>query len=293
MAQDYYSVLGVAKSASASELKSAYRKQALKWHPDKNKAAGAEAKFKEINQAYEVLSDPKKKQAYDQYGHEAFTRQGFGRAGPAGASGASGQSYQSGPFSYTYTSSGGGNPFEGFDFGGFSDPFDIFEQFFGFAGSGGRRAPKSQYRIQISFDEAVSGVTKDVQIEGKRKTIKIPAGVDNDSQIRFSDFDLIVSVSPHPQFKREGQDVYIEVGLSLTSAILGGIISVPTVTGEEVKVKVKPGTQHGTMLRLREKGIPYPQSNRRGDQYIVFRVQIPERISQRQKKLLEDFEKEL
>lgn len=289
MAQDYYTILGVSKNASASEIKTAYRKNALKWHPDKNRAPEAEAKFKEINQAYEVLADPKKREAYDQYGHEAFTRQGFGRAG---AGGPSGQSYQSGPFSYTYSSSGGGNPFEGFDFGGFSDPFDIFEQFFGFAGAGGRRAPKPQYRIQISFDEAVAGTTKEVQIEGKRKTIKIPSGVDNGSHIRFSDFDLIVSVSAHPKFKRQGQDVYIEIPLSLTLAILGGTISVPTVEGGEIKVKVKSGTQHATMLRLREKGIPYPNSNRRGDQYIVFSVKIPEKITQKQKNLLEEFEKD-
>lgn len=289
---DYYETLGVKKNATASELKAAYRKNALKWHPDKNKSPDAEARFKEINQAYEVLSNPKKRETYDQFGHEAFTRQGFGRTGGPGQS----QTYQSGPFTYTYTTSGGGSPFDpdsiGVDFGGFSDPFDIFEQFFGFATPRGRRAAKPSYRIQVSFDEAVRGVTKEVRIEYKTKTIKIPAGVDDGTRIRFSDFDLIVSVSPHPKFKREGADVYIEVPLSLSSAILGGVISIPTVEGGEVSVKVKPGTQHGSMLRLREKGIPYPHSSRRGDEYIVFSVKIPERITQKQKKLIEEFERE-
>src|SRR3989338_4418926 len=120
---DYYEMLGVSKNSSDQEIKAAYRKQALKWHPDRNKSPEANAKFKEINKAFEVLSDPKKKEVYDQYGEEAFARGGYGGAG--------GQSYQQSPFTYTYSSSGG-NPFEGVDFGGFSDPFEIFEQFFVF-----------------------------------------------------------------------------------------------------------------------------------------------------------------
>lgn len=287
MAQDYYTVLGVSKNSSPSEIKAAYRKNALKWHPDKNKSPEAETRFKEINQAYEVLADSKKKSAYDQLGHDAFTRGGHGRAGGTGAG-----SYQSGPFTYTYSSSGG-SPFEGVDFGGFSDPFDIFEQFFGFTRPGARSQPRSQYRIQITFKEAVSGVTKEVEIENKKKTIKIPAGVDNGSHIRFSDFDLIVSVLPDSQFRRQGQDIYVEVPLSLTTAILGGTVAIPTVDGNKINVKVKSGTQHATMLRLREKGIPYPSSNRRGDEYIVFSIKIPDRLTSKQKKLLEEFEKEV
>ena len=208
---DYYDLLGVSKSANLNEIKAAYRKQALKWHPDKNKSPEASDKFKEVNQAFEVLADPKKREVYDQYGPEAFTRGGFGRAGADPQTNA----YQGGPFTYTYTSSEGDSPFEGFDFGGFSNPFEIFEQFFGFQSSVGRkRSRRPIYQIQVSFDEAARGATKEVEIDGKRKTIKIPAGVDDGMRIRFSDFDLSLSVSPDSRFKREGQDVYVEVPIS-------------------------------------------------------------------------------
>jgi DnaJ-class molecular chaperone len=125
--RDYYDILGISKSASAQEIKSAYRKAALKYHPDRNKEAGAENKFKEINEAYEVLSNEEKRRTYDQFGKAAFQNGGMGGGDPFG-----GGFRQQGPFTYTYSSSGG-NPFEGFDFGGqgFSDPFDIFESFFG------------------------------------------------------------------------------------------------------------------------------------------------------------------
>jgi DnaJ-class molecular chaperone len=289
MSEDYYELLGVSKNASLNEIKTAYRKQALKWHPDKNKSPEASEKFKEINQAFEVLADPKKREVYDQYGPEAFKRGGFGQGG----TGPQSYNYQNGPFTYTYTTSREGSPFEGFDFGGFSDPFEIFEQFFGFQSPVGRRRQRhSIYQIQISFDEAVHGTTKEVEIDGKRKTIKIPAGVDDGMRIRFSDFDLSLSVLPDSRFKREGQDVYVEIPISLTTAVLGGIISTPTIDSE-IKLKVRPGTQPNTMLRLRSQGIPYPHSSRRGDQYVIFKIKIPEKISSRGKKLLEELDKEL
>ncbi len=283
---DYYDLLGVSKNANLNEIKAAYRKQALKWHPDKNKSPEASEKFKEINQAFEVLADPKKREVYNQYGPEAFTRGGFGRAG----AGPQAYTHQDGPFTYTYTSSGGESPFEGFDFGGFSDPFEIFEQFFGFQSSMGRKRPRrSIYQIQISFDEAVHGVTKEVEIDGKRKTIKIPAGVDDGMRIRFSDFDLSLSIAPDHRFKREDQDVYVEIPISLTTAVLGGTISAPTID-KEIKLKVRPGSQPNTMLRLRGQGIPYPHSSRRGDQYVILKIKIPEKISSRGKKLLEELD---
>ena len=142
--RDYYDILGVTKSASASDLKSAYRKLALQWHPDRNKSPEAESKFKEINEAYQVLSDAKKKASYDQFGHSAFDPSA---GGPGGFGG------RQGPFQYTYSTSG--NPFGNMDFGGFGDPFEIFEQFFGGGGSGnpfGRQAPrKPHYSLKIPF----------------------------------------------------------------------------------------------------------------------------------------------
>jgi len=138
---DYYEILGVGKNATQDEIKKAYRKLALKWHPDKNKSKEAESKFKEINKAYEVLSDPKKRARYDQYGPSVFEH------GPDG-SGFSGQ----GPFTYTYTTTGQ-SPFGNVDFGGFSDPFEIFEQFFGFKSAGTRRTRRDVYQITIDFKE--------------------------------------------------------------------------------------------------------------------------------------------
>ena len=282
---DYYDVLGVSKKATATEIKAAYRKQALKWHPDRNKSAEATTKFKEVNKAFEVLSDPKKKEMYDQYGEAAFSRGGPG-GGPAGAG--------YGPFTYTYTSSGGGSPFEGMDFEGFSDPFEIFEQFFGFQSpfSGRRRSARREiYEIQLTFDEAVHGVKKETVIKGERKTIKIPAGVDNGNRIRFSDFDLQVSVKSHSFFKREGQDIIFEKEISYPMAVLGGVVEVPTIN-EPVKLKVRPGTKAGTALRLQGQGIPYPNSSRRGDQYVIFKIHVPEKVSSKAKRLLEELKLE-
>ncbi len=278
----YYDVLGVSKSATAAQIKAAYRKLALKWHPDRNKEAGAESKFKEINQAYEVLSDSNKKQMYDQVGHDNFNARGGNSA--SGANPFGGQ--QGGPFTYTYSTSGG-NPFEGF---GGSDPFDIFEQFFGFGAQQGRRQAHPVYQIDITFEEAVTGVAKTFEINKERKTIKIPAGVDSGSRIRFSDFDISVQVRPSRDFKREGQDVYIEFPLSLKIAILGGEVTVPSLDKKGIKLKVRAGTQPNSAVRLAGKGLAYPNSNRHGDQYVIFKIKIPERLTGRQKELIEELD---
>lgn len=286
---DYYEALGVNKNAPADEIKAAYRRQALKWHPDRNKTLEAGEKFKQINKAFEVLSDPKKKELYDQYGESVFERGGFPGAGQQG-----GNYGQSGPFTYTYTSSGE-NPFEGADFGGFSDPFEIFEQFFGFQSPfsrGRRRHRRDLYEMELTFDEAVHGVSKDTVIKGERKTIKIPAGVDDEMRIRFSDFDVQVRVRTDSKFKREGQDIYYEQEISFPLAALGGVVDVPTID-ERVKLKVRSGTQSGTTVRLRGQGIPYPNSSRRGDQYVIYRVKVPERVSSRGKRLLEELQEEI
>ena len=285
---DYYETLGVSKNASDAEIKSSYRKQALKWHPDRNKSPEATVKFKEINKAFEVLSNPQKKQMYDQYGSEAFEKGGFGGSGQPG------YGYRQGPFTYTYSSSGE-NPFEGVDFGGFSDPFEIFEQFFGFQSPfqrGGRRARRDVYELELTFAEAVHGVEKHTVIKGDRKTIKIPAGVDSGMRIRFSDFDVQVSVGRHPYFRREGQDIYFEKEISYPLAVLGGTVEVETIDNT-VTLKIRPGTRSGTTVRLRSQGVPHPNSSRRGDQYVVFRIKVPDRVSSKGKRLLEELKEEI
>jgi len=286
---DYYDLLGISKSASDAELKAAYRKQALKWHPDRNKETGATEKFKEINHAYEVLSDPKKKSMYDQYGKDAFEKGGYGRTNAN-----QGNPYAGGgPFTYTY-SSGGGNPFEGFDTSGFSDPFDIFEQFFsGFGGSGRTRARRHEiYELVLTFDEAVHGVEKQTVIKGKNKTIKIPAGVDDGMRIRFTDFDVQVRVQVHPYFRREGQDVSLNKEISYSVAALGGVVEVPTLDGV-VQLRIRPGTESGTTVRLRGQGIVYPQTARKGDQYVIYKIKVPNHLTSKARRLLEELEKEL
>lgn len=282
---DYYSILGVGKTASDAEIKSAYRKKALEWHPDRNKTAEAATKFKEINKAYEVLSDAKKRQLYDQVGHDAFERSGSNSAAGAGS--------RQGPFSYSYSwGEGGENPFG--DFGGYSDPFEIFEQFFGFRSpQGGQRARQREvYSIDLTFEEAVKGIEKEVRMGSTNRKIKIPAGVDNGMRIRFNEFDLVVNVKPHAFFKRDGQDIYYERNISYTMAVLGGVLDVPTLDGN-VKIKVKPGTKSGNAVRLGAKGVPYPNSSRRGDQYVVFQIHVPDHVSSKVRKLLEELDKEI
>lgn len=278
---DYYEVLGVSKSSSADELKRAYRKSALQWHPDRNKSPEAESKFKEINEAYQVLSDPKKKEAYDQFGHSAFDpASGFGGFNK-------GQTYRQGPFSYTYST--GGSPFGAEDLGGFSDPFEIFESFFGQGGGFGRRRPaKPHYSLKVDFMDAVRGGEVTVIISGKERKIKIPAGADDGTRVRYQDFDVSFDVKPHPVFRRDGNDVVSELKISMADAVLGRDIEVETVDGP-VKIRIRPGTQSNTMIRLKDKGVPFINRHGRGDHYARIVVEIPERLTLRQRELMEEF----
>lgn len=288
---DYYDLLGVTKSSSAQEIKNAYRKKALEWHPDRHQGGDkeeAEKKFKEINEAYQVLSDTGKRSAYDNYGHDAFSPGGGARGGgnPFGQ----GFGGQTGPFTYTWSNAGGQNPFGNADFG---DPFDIFESFFGggnpFGGQRTRQIPR--YSIKLSFMEAINGIEKEVSIEGKKRKIKIPAGVDEGTKINFGDFTLSVNVTPHEFFERDGDDIYINVTIPYTLAVLGGTINVPTIDGE-LKIKVREGTQSGTMVRLKGKGAPNPHHRNKGDQYVKLNIIVPEKLTRTQKRVISDLKEE-
>lgn len=274
---DYYDLLGVSRNASVDEIKKAYRKQALEWHPDRHQGAdkeAAEKRFKEINEAYQVLSDPQKRQAYDQFGHQAFSPGGAGRQGSP-FSGFGGF----GPFTYTYTSTSE-SPFGNMDFG---DPFDIFEQFFGSA-SPFRHSRIPRYSLTIEFMEAMKGTEKEVVVNGKKRKIKIPAGVDDGTRIQFDDFILSINVKPSDVYERDGRDLYVTEVIPISMAVLGGEIEVPTIDGD-VKLKIRPGTQPDTMIRLRERGVPGLRSQKRGDQYVRIRVAVPEKLTNEQRKL--------
>lgn len=284
--KDYYSVLGVSKSATPDDIKKAYRKLALEFHPDRNKSKEADAKFKEVTKAYEVLSDENKRKTYDQVGHSGFEQGGFGGAGGGGPFGGGQQGGQHGPFTYTY-SQGGNGP--GFDFGGYSDPFEIFEQFFGGGSPFGQRQRRPSYSVKISFDEAVHGTEKQVSINGKSQKIKIPAGVDRGQRMRFGDYDIVIDVTPDKRFAREGYDVIAEKEISFPQAALGGEISVDTVDGD-VKIRIPQGTQPETLIRLAGRGVKRLQGNGRGDHYLKIKVTVPKKLSKQQKELLEELE---
>lgn len=279
---DYYDILGVSKNASADEIKKAYRSEALKWHPDKHstKKEAAEKRFKEINEAYQVLSDSQKRSAYNQYGHSAFSAGGAPGTGSHG--GFPGGSPFGGGSWKVYTSNRQAQS-AGFDF---SDPFEIFEQFFG-GGSPFRQttARVQRYGMTIDFMEAVKGVEKEVNIGGKKRKIKIPAGIDEGSSIRFGDFVLSVNIKPHKIFERNGADIYVRHEIPFSMAVLGGETKVSTVDGV-VKIKVRPGTKSGTTVRLRGKGVSHLRSRGKGDEYVKILVSVSTRLSRDQKMLI-------
>ena len=351
MAHDYYELLGVQRKASADEIKKAYRKLAVKYHPDKNPGdKAAEDKFKEISQAYEVLSDSNKRAQYDQFGHDAFTRAGRGGFG------------------------GGG---------GFHDPFDIFSQVFGnssifedlFGGGSSRRSnvrdgADLRYDLEIAFEDAVLGAEKSIKIpklepcsackgsgcepgtnksrcsrcggagqlsmtqgffsvrqtcpscggtgqtiqtpcrkcngEGRvraEKTLqlRIPPGVDTGSRLRLAgegeagsnggrtgDLYIVIHVQQHEIFQRDEDDIICEVPIDFPTAAMGGVIDVPTVTGN-TKLKIPEGTQNGTVLRIKGKGMPSLRGGLRGDQHVKIFVEVPKNLTRQQKTLLQQY----
>ena len=287
--RDYYEILGVKKGVSEVEIKSAYRQLARKHHPDLDKSVGADVRFKEIGEAYQVLSDPQKKAAYDQMGHAAFERGGGGNPFAGG-----GNPFGGGYQQYSWSSSAGG-PNVQFDFGGFEDPFELFEQIFGGGfGSAMRRRPS--YQMSLTFDEAMKGVTKEVEVESrtqsgrlerKRMRIKVPAGVDNGTKIRFGDLDIVFNVNRNPEFLREGADIFSEITINIPQLVLGDIFEVETVQGK-VKVKVPPGTQPGSLVKLKGKGAPRLGAHGHGDHYVRVNLDVPKNPSKQEKQLYEE-----
>ena len=299
MAQaDYYKALGIEKGASADDIKKAFRKLAVKYHPDRNPDdKGAEDKFKELNEAYAVLSDPEKKQQYDTYGSNGFHKQ-YSQE----------DIFRGFDFSNAYKDMGGGVG------GGGSE--DLFSRLFGggFArgaggGRGGFRSGSAkggdhEMELTISFRDAANGAEKQIAFRrnGQREElkVKIPAGVDNGSRIRISgkgapgegggspgDMFLILHVAADPFFTRDGGDLFVERTIPYSAACLGISLDVPTLEGDK-RIKVPAGIQPGTKIRLKACGIKALGSNTKGDLYVKISVHVPEALSSVQKKLVEE-----
>ncbi len=289
--RDYYEVLGVSKDASDDEIKKAYRKLAIKYHPDKNPGdKEAEAKFKEVNEAHDVLSDKQKRARYDQFGH-------------AGVGGASGNPFAGGnPFGEGGNFNFNGQTFN-FDFGGAGGFEDILGSLFGFGGARRpRRGADYQTSVTLTFEEAIFGTTKEVSANGENIKVKIPAGIDDGMSIRLrgkggeapegstekGDLYVKIRVKPHKSLTREGVIILSEETISMVDAALGCEIEVETVDGP-ITMKVPAGTQSGTPFKLSGHGVPFRADGDRGPHIVTIIVETPKNLSKKQKELLEEF----
>lgn len=344
--RDYYEVLGVNKSATDAEIKKAYRKLAKKYHPDMNKDnPKAEDLFKEVTEAYEVLSDKEKRKLYDQFGHAAFDEgaaqggaygaggQGFG-SGAGGFGGFGGQGFRGG------FSGGGGfgnSSFGGFGSGNFGgggggsfhfngnsgDGYqeyyytgdnldDIFDGFFGGSRKGRSRSKDGEdvlAKVEVSFEEAALGADKVIRFrapDGSEQSLQvhIPAGIDSGQKIRLKgkgmpgqngggagSLLLEVTVQSKPGFERKGMDIYTTVEIPFETAVLGGETIVPTLSGR-VSCKIKEGTQSGTKIRLKGKGIVSMKNpSQKGDEYAVIQIRVPRNLSADAKQKLQEYAK--
>lgn len=313
--RDYYEILGIDRSADASAIKKAYRKLAKKYHPDTNKDhPDAEQKFKEVTEAYSVLSDPEKKKMYDQFGHAAFDgadRGAYGGQGPFYRQSGPNGAYQEYHFTSGNMDDMGdffddifGNIFHGKRNGGFTDGF-------GGGFTGRSRAVKGSditAEVTVGFDEAAFGCEKRITLQdasGVSHTLQvhIPAGIDTGKSIRLrgkgmpgngggepGDLLLKVQVGTKPGYERKGTDLYTSVRIPFTTAVFGGEAMVPTLYGNVI-CKIKEGTQSGSKIRLRGKGIvSMKDPSVRGDQYVTIQIDVPRHLNEEAKKKLKEFE---
>ena len=294
--KDLYAVLGVPRNATQDQIKKAYRDLARKHHPDMNQGdKESEEKFKEIQHAYETLSDSEKKKSYDMFGTSGF--------GGQRTSGGSYRQYSRGfpdidEIFKDIFSQGGGAYGMGGAGGSFGDIFD-----FGNVRQQPRKPKNIQHTVTLDFETAVKGGEKELLVKSpesgiKKITVKIPAGVKTGSKVRLpgkgeqmnsmaGDLILEIKVLSHPVFKRENDDIYIDLPLTVYEAALGTLIDVPTIESP-VKLTIPPGVGSGTRMRLREKGVKNPKTGKRGDQFVVVQIAMPKESNEHMKKLMDE-----
>jgi curved DNA-binding protein len=283
--KDYYDVLGVPHTATQKEITSAFRKLARKHHPDLN--AGdkqAEARFKEISEAHEVLSDAKKRKLYDEFGSDWAAAQQAGVEPGSGRRPGGGFRQQGGPEVQYRTVS----PEDMEDLFGEGGSFgDIFGSIFGNAGRTRTRPVPLDVEapITVSLGEVYRGTSRTVELPGGRRVeVKVPAGVKEGTVLRVPGLRATVQVAPDPVFRREGKDVHVVVPVPLHVGLRGGEVSAPTLKGGQVQFKVPPETQNGTKIRLRGLGLPDPKGGPPGDMYAEVKVQLPVPMDERTRK---------
>ncbi|MBK8913071.1 MAG: DnaJ domain-containing protein [Phycisphaerales bacterium] len=301
--KDPYQILGVSRTATEAEIKTAYRRLAKQHHPDRNPGdKAAERRFKEVQAAYEVLSDPQRRAEYDR----------FGAGGPR-------------PDFQSWGAAPHGEQSVRVDFGDFGDLTSIFEQFFSRGAAAGRNGPRArgarrsappveaagadiETQVDVSFDEALRGCAREIALAApggptERIAVRVPPGVGDGQRIRVrgqgqhglgSRGDLIirVRVAPHPWFRREGRDLFVDLPLTFTEAALGARVEVPTPDGP-ARVTIPPGTSSGTKLRLRGRGVPADRAMEAGDLYVVIRIEAPRELTPRARELLEELAREM
>jgi curved DNA-binding protein len=283
--QDYYKVLGVERTASDAEIKKAYRSLARKYHPDINPGnTAAEAKFKEINEAYEVLSDKEKREKYDRFGRDWSRYTGGDSVDWGNASGPAG-----------------------------SNLSDLFDQIFGNTGGAPRNSGNYRFdgqdvehQAEITLEEAYVGTQRTLQFHNpngqpRNVTVRVPAGAENGTRIRVAneggpgmgggkrgDLYLTIKVAPHPRYERRGDDLYTKVPVDLYTMLLGGEVRVPSISGKTITMKVPAGSQNGKLHRIGAQGMPRLRSpETQGDLYVSLEVQLPTRLSNRERELFE------
>ncbi len=303
MAEDYYKVLGVDKNATPEAIKKAYRKLALKFHPDKNpgnKEAGE--KFKKISEAYAVLSNPEKRQQYDNFGSDNFSRQysqedifrGFDLNEILRDLGFGGGGFRGGAKRKTYSSHGGMDPFADL-FGGGAHQQHL------------RNMPQQgndlQYNLSITLEESVFGAEKKLALQKEESvdevSIKVPPGINSGKKLRLAgkggaginggppgDLYLNITVLPHPIYARDGNDVYVDKTITYSQAVIGTTIEVPVLEGAAKRIKIPAGTQNNTKIRMKGYGVHGLKGEAKGDQYVKILVDIPRKLTDKQTQLI-------